>query len=73
MDKRSDAAFPSGFRSSPGVWNPQSTDRNFKQENLMFATPRDLHAIHEAAGEVCDYAAMKAAVLTDLAPSGLFS
>ncbi len=33
----------------------------------IFSSPGDFYALHEAAGEVCDYAAMKAEVLTDLA------
>jgi hypothetical protein len=39
----------------------------------IFATPEDFRAIHDAAGEVCDYAAMKAEVLSDLAVGGTFS
>ncbi|MCC9656745.1 hypothetical protein [Rhodopirellula halodulae] len=39
----------------------------------LFTTPEDFKAIHDAAGEVCDYAAMKASVLTDLASGGTFS
>lgn len=33
----------------------------------IFSSPTDFKALHDAAGEVCDYAAMKAEVLTDLA------
>lgn len=39
----------------------------------IFSTPEDFKAIHDAAGEACDYAAMKAEVLGDLATSGSFS
>jgi len=39
----------------------------------IFSTPGDFAAIHAAAGEVCDYAAMKAEVLRDLAADGTFS
>ena len=39
----------------------------------VFTTPEDFNAIHEAASEVCDYAAMKASVLADLASGGTFS
>ncbi len=39
----------------------------------IFSTPDDFQAIHDAAGEVCDYAAMKAEVLTDLAAGSSFS
>jgi hypothetical protein len=39
----------------------------------VFSTPDDFAAIHEAAGEVCDYAAMKAEVLKHLATDGTFS
>jgi hypothetical protein len=39
----------------------------------VFTTPEDFKAIHDAAGEVCDYAAMKASVLADLASGGAFS
>lgn len=39
----------------------------------IFSTPEDFSALHDAAGEVCDYAAMKAEVLTDLAGSASFS
>ncbi|MBD2073669.1 hypothetical protein H6F86_07140 [Phormidium sp. FACHB-592] len=38
----------------------------------IFSTPEDFQSIHEAAGETCDYAAMKTEVLTDLATGGLF-
>lgn len=33
----------------------------------IFTTPQDFKNLHDAAGEACDYAAMKAEVLTDLA------
>jgi hypothetical protein len=39
----------------------------------IFTTPEDFLAIHDAAGEVCDYATMKAEVLKDLATGGSFS
>jgi hypothetical protein len=39
----------------------------------IFTTPEDFKAIHDAAGEVCDYAVMKAEVLADLAVDGAFS
>lgn len=35
-------------------------------------SPSDFAAIHEAAGEVCDYVAMKSEVLADLATDGSF-
>ena len=38
-----------------------------------YCTPEDFDAVHAAAGEVCDYAAMKAEVLSDLASGGTFS
>jgi hypothetical protein len=38
----------------------------------MYVSPGDFAAIHEAAGETCDYAAMKAEVLSDLASGGSF-
>jgi len=38
----------------------------------LFSSPGDFAAIHEAAGEVCDYAVMKAEVLADLATGGSF-
>jgi hypothetical protein len=39
----------------------------------IFSTREDFNALHEAAGESCDYAAMKSEVLTDLAGGGTFS
>ena len=33
----------------------------------FFSSPADFHALHEALGEACDYTAMKAELLTDLA------
>jgi len=39
----------------------------------IFSSPQDFKAIHDATGEVCDYAAMKASVLSELAPTGVFS
>lgn len=39
----------------------------------IFSTPDDFRSVHEAAGEACDYAVMKAAVLADLASGGIFS
>lgn len=39
----------------------------------IFSTPSDFKALHDAAGEVCDYAAMRAEVLADLATGGTFS
>jgi hypothetical protein len=39
----------------------------------IFTTPGDFKAIHDAAGETCDYATMKAEVLADLAAGGTFS
>ena len=39
----------------------------------IFTTPEDFRSIHDAVGEVCDYAAMKAEVLSDLASGGTFS
>jgi hypothetical protein len=38
----------------------------------FYSSPEDFNAQHEAAGEVCDYLAMKAEVLSDLTPSGAF-
>ncbi len=38
----------------------------------LFASPGDFAAIHEAAGEICDYVAMKSEVLSDLASGGSF-
>lgn len=35
--------------------------------HVIFDTPEAFHAIHAAAGETCDYVAMKAEVLRDLA------
>jgi len=39
----------------------------------IFCTPGDFKDIHDVAGEVCDYAAMKAEVLADLAAGGAVS
>ena len=39
----------------------------------IFSTKEDFDALHEAEGEVCDYAAMKAEVLSDLADGASFS
>lgn len=39
----------------------------------IFSSPEDFKAIHDAAGEACDYVAMKASVLSDLSSNGLFS
>lgn len=39
----------------------------------IFTSQTDFQALHDAAGEVCDYAAMKAEILTDLAGSDGFS
>jgi hypothetical protein len=39
----------------------------------IFTTPQDFTAIHDVAGEACDYAAMKAEVLADLASGSTFS
>ena len=39
----------------------------------FFSTPEDFRALHAAAGEVCDYVAMKTEVLTDLASGASFS
>ncbi len=38
----------------------------------MYASPSDFAAIHEAAGEACDYVAMKAEVLANLASGESF-
>jgi len=35
--------------------------------HCIFNSPSDFKVLHDAAGEVCDYAAMKAEVLVDLA------
>jgi hypothetical protein len=39
----------------------------------FFCTPEDFNALHDAAGEVCDYFAMKTELLTDIASDGTFS
>ena len=39
----------------------------------VFTTPEDFAAVHAAAGDTCDYAAMKAEVLADLAAGGSFA
>lgn len=39
----------------------------------IFSSPDAFKALHDAAGEVCDYAAMKAEVLSELAQGGVFS
>ncbi len=39
----------------------------------IYSTPIDFATIHDAAGEVCDYGAMRAEVLTDLATDGIFA
>jgi hypothetical protein len=39
----------------------------------IFTTPEDFKAIHDALGEACDYAVMKAEVLADLAGGSAFS
>ena len=39
----------------------------------IFSTPDDFRTLHDTVGEVCDYAAMKAEVLSDLATGGTFS
>ena len=39
----------------------------------IYTTPEDFTRIHEASGEACDYAAMKAEVLADLAGGSSFS
>ena len=39
----------------------------------VFSTPEDFKSIHEAAGEICDYSAMKAEVLADLTAGGSLS
>lgn len=41
--------------------------------HCIFLTAEDFKAVHVAAGEACDYAAMKAEVLTDLAAGGSFA
>ena len=41
--------------------------------HCIFLAPGDFKAVHDAAGEVCDQAAMKAEVLADLAAGGTFS
>lgn len=38
----------------------------------IFTSPEDFRLIHEALGEVCDYAKMKSEVLGELAQSGSF-
>lgn len=39
----------------------------------VFTTPSDFATFHAASGEVCDYGAMRASVLEDLAPNGFSS
>ena len=39
----------------------------------IFSSPEDFRALHDAAGEICDYALMKAEVLGDLASGASFS
>lgn len=39
----------------------------------FYSTPEDFKALHDAAGEVCDYAAMKAEVLADVAGGAALS
>src|SRR5688572_14089959 len=39
----------------------------------IYSTSADFEALHHAAGEVCDYAVMKAEVLAELATAGSFS
>ena len=39
----------------------------------FFSAPEAFEALHRAAGEACDYAAMKAELLTDLATEGSFA
>jgi hypothetical protein len=39
----------------------------------IFTTPEAFKALHDSAGEACDYAAMKAEVLADLAGGAAFS
>lgn len=39
----------------------------------FFSSPQDFAALHEAAGEACDYVAMKTELLTDLATGGTFA
>jgi len=39
----------------------------------FYASPQDFITLHEAAGELCDYAAMKTELLSDLANGASFS
>jgi len=39
----------------------------------IFASPNDFRALHEAAGEACNYATMRAEVLADLASGDSFA
>ena len=39
----------------------------------IFSTPEDFKTLHDAAGEMCDYVAMKTEVLADLAGGASFS
>jgi hypothetical protein len=39
----------------------------------FFSSPGDFAALHEAAGELCDYTAMKTELLGDIADGGVFS
>ena len=39
----------------------------------FFATPEAFEALHRATGETCDYVAMKAELLSDLATNGSFA
>jgi hypothetical protein len=39
----------------------------------FYSAPEEFAALHEAAGEACDYVAMKTAMLADLADGGTFA
>ncbi|GAA5481004.1 DUF6559 family protein [Haloferula sargassicola] len=62
---------------SPGEVRRASQDRGFPVDiecwaYCMYTSPDDFAALHEATGEVCDYAAMKAEILADLAGGWTF-
>ncbi|WP_411825577.1 DUF6559 family protein [Luteolibacter sp. AS25] len=61
----------------PGEIRKAATDRGYQPDIVcwamcMFSSPDDFTAIHEAAGEACDYEEMKAEVLRDLAGGDSF-
>lgn len=61
-DEIADAALSLGYGADMYCW-----------AIAFYATPDDFAALHAATGEACDYAVMKASLLTDLADGGTFS